>query len=367
MMKMKKKKIRNIFLNSVENSSIFRLTINPTLDCNFRCWYCYETHKKNTKISNKNISLIKKLINNILDKFDTIEIAFFGGEPLLEFYNIILPLIKYTSEISNNKNKNYYITFTTNGYLINDEIIGKLKQYNIGLSQITLDGGEYTHNRTRISKDGNSFIRIINNIKKFTDANLPVLIRINVTKDNIIYSNDLISHLSKFSEHQKNNITISIQQVWQDIKNDIFDEILELYKKLDKIGYRIYPIKRDYIRSICYADKRYSAVINWDGRVFKCTALDFESTKEDGVLSSDGNLKIDNQFDIRLNTRFNNKLCKNCRILPLCNGGCSKNIDLSKGKEYCLYPTQKDKDRIIKSIIKEKLVLNNLRNRVDVN
>lgn len=40
------KEIRQIVRNAIEDESTFELHVNPTLDCNFNCWYCYENHVK---------------------------------------------------------------------------------------------------------------------------------------------------------------------------------------------------------------------------------------------------------------------------------------------------------------------------------
>ena len=51
------------------NSDIshYKLIINPTMNCNFKCWYCYETHIKDSKMDNNIIEKVSKLISNILD------------------------------------------------------------------------------------------------------------------------------------------------------------------------------------------------------------------------------------------------------------------------------------------------------------
>lgn len=48
------------------NENSFILTINPTLDCNFRCWYCYENHVSRSKVEPETLDKIKKLIYNIV-------------------------------------------------------------------------------------------------------------------------------------------------------------------------------------------------------------------------------------------------------------------------------------------------------------
>ncbi len=66
-------------------------------------------------------------------------------------------------------------------------------------------------------------------------------------------------------------------------------------------------------------------------------------------------------FERRLEKRMSNNLCKECRIFPLCGGGCSKNIDQSNGlPEYCLHPTDADKDKVVKRVISEQLIMERL-------
>ena len=74
------------------NDSNFFLMINPTLDCNFKCWYCYEKHIKNSEMNNTNLLKVKKLINNILStNINSFTLSFFGGEPFLKYKQVVLP------------------------------------------------------------------------------------------------------------------------------------------------------------------------------------------------------------------------------------------------------------------------------------
>lgn len=61
------------------NSSLFHLILNPTQDCIFRCWYCYETHKKG-EMSKTTLESLKKLIIKVLDRedIDKLMLGWFG-------------------------------------------------------------------------------------------------------------------------------------------------------------------------------------------------------------------------------------------------------------------------------------------------
>lgn len=69
----------------------YMMIINPTLDCNLKCWYCFQNHKKGSHITDRLIEAIK---NNIeyqyeLVRYKTLFLSFFGGEPMIEYKQII--------------------------------------------------------------------------------------------------------------------------------------------------------------------------------------------------------------------------------------------------------------------------------------
>lgn len=72
------------------NENEFIMHINPTLDCNFNCWYCYENHLSGSKMDNDVMEATKKLIASILRKPEIafFELGFFGGEPLYHFKSV---------------------------------------------------------------------------------------------------------------------------------------------------------------------------------------------------------------------------------------------------------------------------------------
>ena len=79
-----------------DNDSLYEIIINPTINCNFHCWYCYETHVAGTKMSSEMVNSIIRLIKNIIDKnnnLKNIKIYWFGGEPLIYFKDVIEPIL----------------------------------------------------------------------------------------------------------------------------------------------------------------------------------------------------------------------------------------------------------------------------------
>lgn len=68
----------------VFRDSNYRLTINPTLNCNFACWYCYETHIKKSMSEEIYQNVLKFIQRTVLrTDIQTFELDWFGGEPLL--------------------------------------------------------------------------------------------------------------------------------------------------------------------------------------------------------------------------------------------------------------------------------------------
>ena len=67
-----------------EREDCLSLMVNSTLDCNMRCWYCYEKHRANTDLTPETVSSLLKLIRKRITnpKLKSVHISYFGGEPL---------------------------------------------------------------------------------------------------------------------------------------------------------------------------------------------------------------------------------------------------------------------------------------------
>jgi uncharacterized protein len=95
----------------------------------------------------------------------------------------------------------------------------------------------------------------------------------------------------------------------------------------------------------CYGDHRNHATINYNGEVFKCTARDFTNANSEGMLSDNGRIIWNDKFEKRMNIKFKNKPCLECKIMPLCNGGCSQQAIENEGVDYCIYDFDEDKKK----------------------
>lgn len=121
-----------LFKNRVETmqNKQYHLTINPTLQCNYKCWYCC-VEEQNTKyelrrMNDETIEILKKHINYMIkvEKIFSLHLDWFGGEPLMFFYEVILPISKYALELCKTYNIPYTSHVTTNAYYIDDNMIG---------------------------------------------------------------------------------------------------------------------------------------------------------------------------------------------------------------------------------------------------
>ena len=329
----------------------YRLTINPTLNCNFSCWYCYETHNKKY-MSNEVKQRILKLIDNIVSKQDIqyFELDWFGGEPLLCYKNMVQPISEFTKSVCEEKKVFFISGITTNGYLINTEMIDFFKKVNMQSFQITLDGSKDIHDTIRYTHSNKgSYDRIVHNIILLTRELKPqnLSLRINYTSKSFSSIGCIID---SFPKDIRANIKVLLQQVWQDkeSKRLTMREIGDLQFKFKEAGFQIErEILHCSTETSCYADNFNQSVINYDGRVFKCTALNFEKTQEDGILTDDGNILWGNSLAHKIiHATFENEYCKECRFLPICYGPCHKKTtyvaDGDDFEKYCFKEGIKD-------------------------
>jgi uncharacterized protein len=333
------------------NDSIYYLHINPTVDCNFRCWYCYENHVKGSKMSYEVMESVKKLMEHTINNqpnLQTFILSFFGGEPLMYFDIIARPLIDYLYTLCTPIGKKVKIHFTSNGYLLNKSLIDYLKNKDVSF-QITLDGARENHNQTRFTKNKKgSYDQIIRNIKDLARIGARVILRINYTAANISNVYKIQQDLEDLEMPFRNRVCIDFQRVWQDIKSENSDAIDDIINRQIKSfhvnGYMASSHKIiDLVRNSCYADKRNHALINYNGDVFNCTARDFSTNNRTGYLRPEGLIQWENNhLERRMMIKFSNPICINCRIAPLCGGGCTQRALECHHSRNCIYSYNDD-------------------------
>jgi len=345
----------NLLKKAAAQQENFALTVNPTLDCNFRCWYCYEDCLKGSVMNDEVLSATNATVNSILSRpeIKSLSISFFGGEPLLYYENIIKPIIRNADETSRREGKDYCILFTTNGFLLKRDIVDDLKDFPVTDFQIPIDGGKDSHDKVKHMRGSNesAFNTTIENIKYALDCGFNVTVRCNYTAKTIKEFTVLTDLFLDYKDRK--NLMFSFHKVWQEKPSE------ELYREYNKVrdtfkskGYR--TSSNISSRGLCYADKKNSAVINYDGNVFKCTARKFKLECRLGTISRHGEIEWNETEKIFSDCKYKSDECRNCRLFPLCLQGCAQCVFESKDKNSCpLNYSEEDKTVRIQSRIKE--------------
>lgn len=151
--------IETPFINNYEETStLSRLTLNMSNECNLKCKYCYANggnyHRDNAIMS-------KETFNKIIDDLkkrnikSIREVKFFGGEPLLN-----LDLIKYGLDIFSKEFSVFKYLIVTNGILLTPDFVKTCMKYNCHFA-VSLDGPEFINNFLR---GNNTHSKVINNL-----------------------------------------------------------------------------------------------------------------------------------------------------------------------------------------------------------
>lgn len=311
----------------------YKLIIMPTLGCNFKCWYCVQDHK-NEIMSADTIELIKKNIqyNIIEERVKYLALDWFGGEPFTCFYDVIEPLSVYSMKICEEYGVSFINTSTTNGYLLNREIIKKLNQYKFKHFQITLDGERNFHNRIRHSKIDSSFDIIIDNINllaKLID-DVQVTLRINYDDKNLC-SLEIVNQLEELIPiTNRKNIRVHFRKVWQsNISIETICLISKINECLRELGFGVESLSSPMFIP-CYVNKKYQITVAPNGGIYKCTAMQNYTTDSYGRIGDDGQIiwKSPTFYNNYLSySSINNAYCSSCKYLPLCMGKCHKRFE----------------------------------------
>lgn len=320
--------VRERLLEKAASRSTFRMTVNPTLYCNMRCWYCYEGHESRDVMGPETVEAVLNLSGKIAGsgEYRHLSVSFFGGEPLLGYEQAVAPIMRGTAAICNAAGMGVSYHFTTNAFLLDDRMLRDMEGSDVTF-QITLDGNQRLHNTIRRTREKQpTYDTIVGNIRKLLDLQRKVQVRLNYTCKSLPAFVDVLDDFAGIPEPQKKLVSFDFQRVWQD-RTGSFEEVARqlrsLEEKFQEAGFSISSI--DEIPSfMCYADMDSAAVVNYDGRVYKCTARDFTEKNADGRLKADGEIEWNGISEKRKSVRLGGETCGDCKLFPLCHGGCSQ-------------------------------------------
>ncbi|MBE6798264.1 MAG: radical SAM protein [Ruminococcaceae bacterium] len=346
--------VRHLYEEYINRSDKLEIMLIVTRQCNFRCVYCGQPHVDEKMDSSDYQAILMFIENKLLtNKFNSVHVTFFGGEPLIEGEKICDFLKKLKSLLAKLSTKRKEITFTagmsTNGYLLTPKLFDKLIRLNCDSYQISIDGMSYTHDKMRPLASGKpSWERIIDNLKYMTSTNKPFRVTLRTN-----YNIDVAESLVEFYEFVGKNLKDDRINIYYETIKDHGNEqtpetvcgmeelvldidIAQLIKEngltCSNTTTRLLPCSR-----ICYASKPNHFIFDEKKQILKCSfALDSPENvigqlKEDGTYSFNSN----NYYNWVYNDYLAFEKCRECKALPLCFGKrCPKSI-IQLGHAFC--------------------------------
>ncbi|ADT84740.1 radical SAM/SPASM domain-containing protein [Thermococcus barophilus] len=336
------KYLRILHLGNMLANSRVGLTLVMTYSCNLACPYCYEGDRKT-----KGGLLTPKKIDKILtfaknheqnDKKPIVSISFYGGEPLLNWKGCKYTLKRLKEMKDEGEIRDYSTSFVTNGILINEETIDAINTYNVYSMQITLDGPRDIHDKRRIKINGEgTFDEIIENIKllknEVTNEKFRLGLRINVDKTNYKRIPELLDFLKK---EGLNDIPISYGIVRSNIPycsdcsnthvflgRDLPEYLPFLWKEAYRRGFKI--TTRPNLKFVyCVYDNPNGYVVDPELKVYPCWEMVGAEKYIIGKIKEEGSFEPEPfYYTVKTRNPIEFEECKNCKLLPICMGGCA--------------------------------------------
>lgn len=321
------------------------LCLHIAHDCNLACRYCFaeegEYHGRRAimsyEVGKKALDFLVKNSGNRVN----LEVDFFGGEPLMN-WQVVKELVAYGRSLEEPYHKKFRFTLTTNGVLLNDEILefANKEMANIVLS---IDGRKEVHDFMRPHRGGQgSYDEIVPKYIKVAETRnqMDYYVRGTFTHHNLDFSKDVL-HLADLGFKQ-----ISVEPVVADekeeyaIKEADIPFILEQYDELAKEmikrkkegkGFNFFHFMIDLEGGPCVAKRlsgcgsgtEYLAVTPW-GDCYPCHQfVGMEQFLMGNV--DDGITNTDIREEFKSCNVYAKEKCKTCFAKFYCSGGCAAN------------------------------------------
>ena len=321
------------------------LCLHIAHDCNLACKYCFadegEYHGKRELMS---YEVGKKALDFLVANSGSrtnLEVDFFGGEPLMNF-EVVKQLVKYGRSLEEPNNKKFRFTLTTNGVLLDDDILefANKEMSNLVLS---LDGRKEVHDLMRPRRGGQgSYDTVVPKFIKAAESRnqMNYYVRGTFTRNNLDFAKDVI-HMADLGFEQ-----ISVEPVVADksesyaIREEDIDTLIKQYDELTaemikrkKEGkpFNFFHFMIDLSGGPCVA-KRLSGcgsgteylAVSPSGELYPCHQF---MGMKDFLLGNvdEGVIRTDIRDEFKLCNVYAKEKCKNCFAKFYCSGGCAAN------------------------------------------
>ena len=319
------------------------LCLHIAHDCNLACQYCFaeegEYHGRRALMS---FEVGKKALDFLIANSGNrrnLEVDFFGGEPLMN-WEVVKQLVEYGRSKEKEYNKNFRFTMTTNGVLLNDEIMDycNREMSNVVLS---LDGRKEVNDKMRPFRGGKgSFDLIVPKFQKFAEmrGDRDYYVRGTFTRHNLDFSKDVTEFADLGFRSMSIEPVVAKPEEEYAIREEDLPQIMEEYdhlaeeyikRKKEGRGFNFFHFNIDLNQGPCVAKRlsgcgsgtEYLAVTPW-GDLYPCHQfVGKEEFKQGSVL--------DQSFDMDIAARFagmniySRPKCQKCWAKFYCSGGCS--------------------------------------------
>ena len=333
------------------------LCLHVAHTCNLNCSYCFASQGKyHGDRAVMSYEVGKQALDFLIENSGTrrnLEVDFFGGEPLMN-YQVVKDLVAYARSVEKEKGKNFRFTLTTNGVLVDDDVIewANRECSNVVLS---LDGRKEIHDRFRVDFAGNgSWEKIVPKFQRFVEARggKDYYMRGTFTHANPDFLKDIEAMLELgFNELSMEPVVCADEDPSALTQEDLpvvmeqYEKLAELMLKKDKEGkpFTFYHYMIDlsdgpciYKRiSGCGSGTEYMAVTPW-GDLYPCHQFVGEERFRLGnIWDGVTNHEIQNEF-AACNVYAHDE-CRDCWARLYCSGGCAANAYHATGSVTGIY------------------------------
>lgn len=325
--------------------------------CNLNCQYCFASqgqyHGERALMS---FEVGKQALDFLIAQSGSrvnLEVDFFGGEPLMN-WDVVKQLVEYARSVEKERGKNFRFTLTTNGMLIDDDVIdfANREMSNVVLS---LDGRKEIHDRMRVDYAGNgSYERIVPKFQKLVEArgNKNYYMRGTFTHANPDFTKDLF-HMADlgFTELSMEPVVCAPEdpaaltaedlEIVKDQYELLAKDMLRREKEGKPITFYHYMLDLTggpciYKRiSGCGSGTEYMAVTPW-GDLYPCHQfVGEEAYKLGDIWNGVTNTALREEF--RSCNAYARPECNDCWARFYCSGGCAANAFHATGSIRGVY------------------------------